>query len=235
MRITPARWASRRRYLWAPCLGVTVALTITVCGCGSSGTTQKSSSAPAPTTSSVSTSASTEASSEGSSTASAAGGAGTTPPGTQLAPGASALVNYKPGVDANSPTYRLQVSVLAIKKGTQAEMSGVELEKAQQGETPYYVKLRIRNMGSGDASAEDGAPAAGFQAIDDRGEQGQELTVLGTFRSCESGTQPKHFTRGVTYNTCVIYMVGRGGSIVQEQWIGSADAYTEKPIVWKAG
>jgi hypothetical protein len=29
-------------------------------------------------------------------------------------------------------------------------------------------------------------------------------------------------------------MVGAGGSIVQEEWVGSVDAYTEKPIVWKA-
>jgi hypothetical protein len=230
MRTTQTRRASTRRHMWAPCLGAAVALTLTTCGCGSSGATPESSSAAAPTTSSVSTEVSTASSSTTSNTVSG----GATPPGTQLAPGASALVNYKPGINANSPTYRLQVSVLAIKQGSQADMSGVELEKSQQGQTPYYVKLRIRNMGPGDASAEDGVPAAAFQAIDDRGEQGQELTVLGTFRPCESSTQPKHFTQGVTYNTCVIYLVGRGGSIVQEQWTGSADAYAEKPIVWKA-
>jgi len=40
---------------------------------------------------------------------------------------------------------------------------------------------------------------------------------------------------GVTYKTCVIYMVGGGGSIVQEEWTGNgSDAYGENPIVWKA-
>ena len=110
----------------------------------------------------------------------------------------------------------------------------MELEKSQQGKIPYYVKLRIRNEGPGNASAEDGVPEAGFQAIDDRGQQGQELTVLGNFRPCPSGTQPKQFTSGVTYNTCVIYLVGTGGSIVKEEWIGSGDKYSENPIVWKA-
>ena len=75
----------------------------------------------------------------------------------------------------------------------------------------------------------------GFQAIDDRGQQGQELTVLGTFRPCDSGTQPKQFTRGVTYATCQVYLVGGGGSIAKDEWVGSVDAYTGKPIVWKAG
>jgi len=144
------------------------------------------------------------------------------------------VVNYKPGANDNSPTYHLQVTVVSIQKGPQGDLNGVELEKSEQGKTPYYVKLRIRNEGPGNASAEDGVPAVGFQAIDDRGQQGQELTVLGNFRPCPSGTQPKNFTRGVTYNTCVIYMVGSGGSIVKEEWTGSVDPYTEKPIVWKA-
>lgn len=143
-------------------------------------------------------------------------------------------MDYEPG-GAPKPTYRLQLTVLGIKKGSQTELDGVELEKSEQGKTPYYVTLRIQNVGSGNAAAEENQPAASFQAIDDRGQQGQELTVLGTFRPCPSVTQPKNFTHGVTYQTCVIYMVGGDGSIVQEEWTGNgSDPYTENPIVWKA-
>jgi hypothetical protein len=207
---------------------------LALAGCGGCGGAQ---SGAAQSTPSTSTSASTSTGG-GESTASSTGGAqpgGTTGPGANLAPGTPALVDYKPGVASNSPTYRLQVGVVSVHKGTKAELAGVELEKPQQGLTPYYVKLRIRNEGAGNASAEDGVPSAGFQAVDDRGQQGQELTVLGNFRPCESGTQPKHFTRGVTYETCEIYLVGSGGSIVKEEWTGSGDAYAQKPIVWKAG
>jgi len=144
------------------------------------------------------------------------------------------VVDYKPGANDNSPTYHLQVTAVSIQKAPQGDLNGVELEKSQQGKTPYYVKLRIRNEGSGNASAEDGVPAVGFQAIDDRGQEGQELTVLGNFRPCPSATQPKNFTQGVTYDTCVIYLVGSGGSIVKEEWTGSVDKYSENPIVWKA-
>ena len=148
--------------------------------------------------------------------------------------GTPAIVDYEPG-GSPKPTYRLQLTVLGIKKGSQTELDGVELEKSEQGKTPYYVTLRIQNIGSGDAAAEENQPAAAFQAIDDRGQQGQELTVLGNFRPCPNVNQPKQFTRGVTYQTCVIYMVGGNGSIVQEQWTGNgADAYSENPIVWKA-
>jgi hypothetical protein len=144
-------------------------------------------------------------------------------------------VDYEPG-GPPKPTYRLQLTVLGIKKGSQTELDGVELEKSEQGKTPYYVTLRIQNVGSGDAGAEENQPASAFQATDDRGQQGQELTVLGNFRPCSNVTQPKQFTHGVTYQTCLIYMVGGNGSIVQEEWTGSgADAYSENPIVWKAG
>jgi len=237
MRLTPRMASAARPSAWATALAAALGLALAGCGSGQSGAASSSTaataaSAPAATTPSTSTAAG--ATTTSSSATGAAAPAGTTAPGASLALEAPALVDYKPGANANSPTYRLQVSVLAIQKGGQADLDGVELEKSQQGKTPYYVKLRIRNEGSGNASAEDGVPAVGFQAIDDRGQQGQELTVLGNFRPCETVVQPKDFTRGVTYQTCVIYLVGGSGSIVQEDWTGSVDKYTENPIVWKA-
>jgi hypothetical protein len=211
----------------ATVLATALGLTLAACGGSKSGTANTSSSAAAP--------ASTSSSSASPSASSKATTGGTTAPGTNLALGAPALVDYQPG-DAPHPTYHLQVSVLSIQKGAKSDLNGVELEKSQQGQTPYYVRLSIRNVGAGDAGAEDNEPAVAFQATDDRGEQGQELTVLGNFRPCENGTQPKPFTRGKIFQTCVIYMVGGGGSIVQENWTGSGgDEYGEKPIVWKAG
>jgi hypothetical protein len=230
--MTPAPNATPKteRDLRAIALAASVGLVLAASGCGQSRTAHRGATNVAPATTSPSTGQTSAASSS-----TGVGPGGTTAPGATLAPGVSALVDYQPGGEPNSPTYHLQVGVMSIQKGAKADMSGVHLEKAQQGQTPYYVRLRIRNTGGGDASAEDGVPAVGFQAVDDRGQEGQELTVLGTFPRCESVTQPKHFTHGVTYETCVIYMVGGGGSIVQEDWTGSGgDAYTEKPIVWKA-
>jgi hypothetical protein len=213
------------------CLAVAgaIGILLTISGCGSSSSTSSGSTSAATT---ASTPASQSTSSP-STTPAAAGG--TTSPGTTLALGAPAIVDYKPGIKSNSPTYHLRVSVASITKAPAADLNGVELEKEQQGKAPYYVKLSITNLGDGNASAEDGVPTAGLQAIDDRGQQGQELTLLGAFRPCESGTQPKQFTRGVTYSTCQVYLVGGGGSIVKDEWTGSGDAYAEKPIVWKAG
>lgn len=200
---------------------------VLVAGCGGSSST--SSSTTAATTTAAAAAATTT-------TTTAAGTSGTTAPGTKLTPGTPAIVNYKPGVKSNSPTYRMQVTVVSIDKGSPSELNGVELEKAQQGQTPYYVHLRIRNEGAGNVAAEEINPAAGFQTTDDRGQPGQELTILGKFRTCETGSVPKQFTKGVTWNTCNLYLVGGGGSIVSASWTGGGgEAYSENPIVWPAG
>jgi hypothetical protein len=210
--------------------GIVGAAAIVGCG-GSSGST---SSATTATTAATTAAASATPSSKATTTA--AGTGGTTAPGTKLTPGTPALVNYKPGVNANSPTYRMQVTVVSIDRGSPSELNGVELEKAQQGQTPYYVHLRMRNEGAGNVAAEEINPAAGFQTTDDRGQPGQELTILGKFRTCETGEVPKQFTKGVTWNTCNLYLVGTGGSIVSASWTGGGgEAYSEKPIVWSAG
>jgi hypothetical protein len=239
MRFTLVTASSKRHQVRAIGLAVGILMALTAYGCGgsSSSTTNSSGSAPATTASSTQTptqaaSTSTTASTSTSTSATSSAGA-TTAAGTKLPLGTPAIVNYEPGGQPK-PTYRLQLTVLGIKRGSQTELDGVELEKSEQGKTPYYVTLRIQNIGSGDAAAEENQPAVAFQAIDDRGQQGQELTVLGDFRPCPNVTQPKKFTHGVTYQTCVIYMVGGSGSIVQEEWTGSGgDAYSENPIVWK--
>jgi hypothetical protein len=235
MWLTLAAASAKQHKMRAIGLSASISLVLVAGGCGgsSSSNTNPTSSAPAKTSSSTSAPTPTASTSAATSTAPSTGA--TTAAGTKLSLGTPAIVDYEPG-GSPKPTYRLQLTVLAIRKGSQTELDGVELEKSEQGKTPYYVTLRIQNAGSGDAAAEENQPAAAFQATDDRGQQGQELTVLGNFRPCPNVTQPKRFTHGVTYQTCVIYMVGGSGSIVGEEWTGSgADAYSENPIVWKAG
>jgi len=210
-----------------------VGLALAASGCGSSGSSSSShSTSTAAAPASTSTSTSTGQASTSSSSTSTPQSGGTTPAGTKLTPGATALVNFEP----ESTSFRLQLSVLSIQKAAAGDMNGVELSKAQQEQTPYYVRLQVRNVGSGNVAAHDVDPADEFQATDDRGGQAQELTLLGHFRPCESVEEPKAFGPGVTYKTCVVYMVGHGGSVAQDEWTGNGgDAYSSNPIVWRAG
>jgi hypothetical protein len=139
-------------------------------------------------------------------------------------------------VASKSPTYRIEVTVLGIVKGSRADFLNVQLSSAQKQQTPYYVTVRVRNLGAGNLAADNGYPAQPFSVIDDRGQQTNSLTVLGTFTRCDSPSVPKAFTRGVAWTLCTIYMLGSGGSIAHVDWTGGgADPYTNNPIVWRAG
>src|SRR5277367_2542338 len=152
-----------------------VGVAMAVSGCGSSSSSHSTSSAAAPAATSTSAPAS-ETTTSSSSTAAPKSG-GTTPAGAKLATGETALVNFEP----ESTNFRLELSVLSIEKGGPGDMNGVELSKAQQEQIPYYVRLEVRNVGPGNAAAHDVDPADEFQAVDDRGGQAQELTLLGHF------------------------------------------------------
>jgi hypothetical protein len=180
-----AEGASRISGVRAFAAATAVGAVMAVSGCGSSSSSHSSSSAAAPAASSTSAPASETAAS--SSSAAAPKSAGTTAAGAKLTPGETALVNFEP----ESTSFRLQLGVLSIQKGGPGDMNGVELSKAQQEQTPYYVRLLLRNVGPGNVAAHDVDPADEFQAVDDRGGQAQELTLLGHFRPCESVEEPK--------------------------------------------
>ncbi len=193
-------------------------------GCGSGGGSTSGSSSSATAT------ASTDTADTAAATTTTGTGADTKA-GTKLALGTPATVSYEPG-DAGAK-YKLKVTAISITKAPKSDFNGVELEKAQQEQTPYYVKLSVRNEGEGNAAAESGNPTTGFTVLDDRGQPGQELTLLGSFKPCDTPSVPKQFTKGVTYTTCNVYMVGGSGSIKSVAWTGSGgDEYGEHPIVW---
>ena len=84
----------------------------------------------------------------------------------------------------------------------------------------------------------DSDPAITFTAIDDRGQQQQSITFLGTFSRCDDPMPPKQFVSGKTYESCLAYLIPGGGSIQKVQWDNGPAAanevtpYFDRPIVW---
>jgi hypothetical protein len=84
----------------------------------------------------------------------------------------------------------------------------------------------------------DSDPAITFTAIDDRGQDQQSITFLGTFSRCDDPMPPKQFVSGKTYQSCLAYLIPGGGSIQKVQWDNGPAAanqvtpYFERPIVW---
>ena len=170
-----------------------------------------------------------------------AGPGSLTPPGTHLALGGPATVGWVPpsqdlGTGARKGI-KLQVTVVSIQKGTMADFRNVELSGNQRRSTPYYVQLRVTAL-SNASVPKDSDPAITFTAIDDRGQEQQSITFLGTFSRCDDPTPPKQLVSGKTYQSCLAYLIPGGGSIQKVQWDNGPAAanqvtpYFDRPIVW---
>ena len=170
-----------------------------------------------------------------------AGSGSLTPPGTHLAFGGPATVGWvPPSQDLGTGAHKgikLRVTVVSIQKGTMADFRNVELNGNQRNSTPYYVQLRVTAL-SNTPVPKDSDPAITFTAIDDRGQQQQSITFLGTFSRCDDPTPPKQFVSGKTYQSCLAYLIPGGGSIQKVQWDNGPAAanevtpYFDRPIVW---
>ena len=164
-----------------------------------------------------------------------------TPPGTHLGFGGTATVGWvPPSQDTGTGAHKgikLRVTVMSIQKGTMADFRNVELNANERKSTPYYVQLRVTALSS-TAPPKDSGPAITFTAIDDRGQEQQSITFLGTFTRCDDPMPPKKFVSGKTYQSCLAYLIPGGGSIQKVQWDNGPAAanevtpYFDRPIVW---
>ena len=206
-----------------------------------SGTSSGSSPASPGSSSAASTSSPAQSQASSQPPAQTAGSGSLTPPGAHLAFGGPATVGWVPpsqdlGTGAHKGI-RLQVTVVSIQKGTMADFRNVELNGNERKSTPYYVQLRVTALSS-TPPPKDSDPAITFTAIDDRGQQQQSITFLGTFSRCDDPMPPKQFVSGKTYESCLAYLIPGGGSIQKIQWDNGPAAanevtpYFERPIVW---
>ena len=208
-----------------------------------SGTSSGSSPASSASSSAGSTSSSppSQASSQPAAQGQAAGSGSLTPPGVHLAFGGPATVGWvPPSQDTGTGAHhgiKLRVTVVSIQEGTMADFRNVEHKGNERTSTPYYVRLRVTALSS-TPPPKDSNPAITFTAIDDRGQQQQSITFLGTFSRCDDPMPPKQFVSGKTYESCLAYLIPGGGSIQKVQWDNGPTAanevtpYFERPIVW---
>lgn len=208
-----------------------------------SGTSTGSSPASPGSSATGSTSSSTplQVSSQPAAQGQAAGSGSLTPPGAHLAFGGPATVGWvPPSQDTGTGAHRgikLRVTVVSIQKGTMADFRNVQLNGTERKSIPYYVQLRVTALSS-TPPPKDSDPAITFTAIDDRGQQQQSITFLGTFSRCDDPMPPKQFVSGKTYETCLAYLIPGGGSIQKVQWDNGPAAanevtpYFDRPIVW---
>jgi hypothetical protein len=212
----------------AGAVSLVAAASITACGAGAAKRSRpgaKASAAAASTSSAVAATTAT-----GAGTTSAAGGVA--PKGTRLSLGSTATVAYKPASDFSDrpATERLRVTVYSMLKGSLADFRGIQLDAAERAGTPFYVKVRITNVGPGDVAPKDDDPSGDFQGIDRTGATQQSVSFIGDFPRCNDGSPPMPMTRGKGYDTCLTFLVP--GGITAVAYTGTSD-YATSPVTWR--
>jgi hypothetical protein len=137
-----------------------------------------------------------------------------TPIGSTLKLGDTAVIAYE---DASTHARSIvAITPSPIERGSISDFKNVQLTAEQKTATPYYVKVKAKNVGSGDLSG--GSPATYIDGIDDRGQRQRSVIFFGDFSRCPSNT-PKRLRPGASYSTCLTYLVPGGGSIVGMRWV----------------
>ncbi|MEE1736165.1 hypothetical protein PUR49_06520 [Streptomyces sp. BE147] len=197
----------------------TLGLGLTACNDGEDSATTKdspSASAPAPSDpSSKSPSAST-----GDDAAAPAGDVAA--PGAKVKIGDRAVLPFTYGTDKKGT---IAVTVTAIEKGAEADMAAFGAKA--KGMTPYYIRMKVENVGGTDLSY---ASLRLRGKLEGGGPTG--VVLIGDLPGkCDSESAPRDFTtKGASYETCSL-------SATKTDPIAAAsfeegDAYRDSPVIW---
>jgi hypothetical protein len=143
-------------------------------------------------------------------------------PGTKLKIGDRAVLPFEYTSDKKGT---IAVTVTAIEKGAEADMAAFG-EKAK-GMTPYFIKMKVENVGGTDLSYAslklDGVLEGGA---------GAGVILVGDIPDkCDNEAAPAEFkTKGASYETCALSATK--GAPVTGAKFDEGDAYSDSPVVW---
>jgi hypothetical protein len=143
--------------------------------------------------------------------------------GTALKFGQTATVAYEPNTQRSSV---LELTVLSVQTGRIADLAAYQLDDATKKARPYYARVRVKNVGTGDVSRS----AIPLYAVDSSNALVLPSSFNNTFAKCPSTPLPAGFTNGKTVNGCLTYLIPPGKSLV-EMSFRPLQAF--EPITWK--
>jgi hypothetical protein len=131
--------------------------------------------------------------------------------GDNLAIGQEAVVEHTQSTGgAGAPKTTIGVTVLKVRKGTQAELKagGFTLDPEEQAMTPYYVDARYANKGS--AAVKD-VPDVSLEDEDGNLISGTVIISLGgpPFDKCPKNDDDD-LDPGESQESCTLFLVGEG-------------------------
>lgn len=145
-----------------------------------------------------------------------------TAPGTKLKVGDRAVLPFEYTSDKKGT---IAVTVTAIEKGAESDMAAFG-DKAK-GMTPYFIKMKVENVGGTDLSYAslklDGVLEGGA---------GTGVVLIGDIPGkCDRETAPREFTtKGASYETCALSAT-KSAPVTGAEF-DEGDAYRGSPVVW---
>ncbi len=143
--------------------------------------------------------------------------------GTTLDFGEPATVAYEPNSRRSSV---LSVTVESVKAGQIKDFAAYQLDKRTSASKPYYVRVSVKNVGTGDLSRA-GIP---LLALDSRNTLIQSSSFNNTFEKCPSTPLPAGFVADQKMRGCLVYLVPEGGKLTG---LSFRPLQAFEPIVWK--
>lgn len=145
-----------------------------------------------------------------------------TAPGTKLKVGDRAVLPFEYTSEKKGT---IAVTVTAIEKGVEADMSAFG-DKAK-GMTPYYIKMKVENVGGTDLSY----ASLKLDGVLEGGSSTGVILIGDIPGKCDSESAPAEFkTKGASYETCALSATKTAP--VTAASFDEGDAYSDKPVVW---
>jgi hypothetical protein len=156
--------------------------------------------------------------------------------GKTLALGTSATVDYVTQASGDTPAVdtKLEVTALAVRKGTQEELAsgGLQVDDKDKDTTPYYVDARYANKGTGKVKR-----TLSVSMEDADGNSIPTTLIFGTtdapFKPCvnvNDGT----LELGQSYESCTLFLVPKGAELGVVRFVSQDKSAKITFTDWKA-
>ena len=128
--------------------------------------------------------------------------------GTELAFGEAATVAYQPNTQRSSV---LEITVASVQTGAIADLAAYQLGTEYKRSTPYYARVQVKNVGSGDLSR----AALLVYAVDSTNSLVQPVSFNNVFKPCPYTRLPAGFTAGKVASVCLTYLIPKDRKLVK--------------------
>jgi hypothetical protein len=143
--------------------------------------------------------------------------------GTKLKFGEPALVAYAANTKRSSV---LSLTVNSVQQGKIADLAGYQLDAKSKASRPYYARVGVKNVGTGDLSRM-GTP---IYAVGNTNTVYLPTTFTTPFARCPSTPLPAGFGGGKSVQECLVYLLPKGSTLVAMSY-RPQQAFA--PITWE--